>query len=225
MLISAICIFYKEILMPPCLSLKWKKAVSGICQICRWFNGQVEKMKPLNRNFKLLLPLLLVFTTGCVTTPPFDYSSFRNHRPRSILVLPPLNQTTDVNAPYTYLSTITRPLAECGYYVFPVAVVDAYMKENGLPSPEEMHGVALDKIRNIIGADAVLYVTIEEWGQKYIVVQSVTTIKAIARLIDTASGKVIWQRHTGSQPRIRRRRRSYCHVNYCGCHSNHQYHG
>jgi len=150
-------------------------------------------MKSVSRIFKLLLPLLLVFIAGCATTTPFDYSSFRNHRPRSILVLPPLNQTTDVNAPYTYLSTITRPLTECGYYVFPVAVVDAYMKENGLPSPEEMHGVALDKIRNIIGADAVLYVTIEEWGQKYIVVQSITTIKAKARLIDTASGKVIWQ--------------------------------
>ena len=150
-------------------------------------------MKSVNRIFNLLLPFLLVFITGCATTPSFDYSSFRNHRPRAILVLPPLNQTVDVNAPYTYLSTITRPLAECGYYVFPVAVVDAYMKENGLPSPEEMHGVALDKIRNIIGADAVLYVTIEEWGQKYIVIQSVTTIKATAKLIDTASGSVIWQ--------------------------------
>ncbi|NOU21586.1 MAG: DUF799 family lipoprotein [Methyloglobulus sp.] len=150
-------------------------------------------MKLVSCIFKLSLPFLFVFITGCVTTPPFDYSSFRNHRPRSILVLPPLNQTTDVNAPYTYLSTITRPLVECGYYVFPVAVVDAYMKENGLPSPEEMHGVALKKIRDIIGADAVLYVTIEEWGQKYIVIQSVTTIKAKAQLIDTASGNVIWQ--------------------------------
>jgi len=150
-------------------------------------------MTSLSRNFKLLLPFLFVIISGCATTPPFDYASFRQHRPRSILVLPPLNQTTDVDAPYTYLSTITCPLAECGYYVFPVAVVDAYMKENGLPSAEEMHGVALDKIRNIIGADAVLYVTIEEWGQKYVVIQSITTIKAKAQLIDTASGEVIWQ--------------------------------
>jgi hypothetical protein len=150
-------------------------------------------MKSVNRIFNLLLTFLLVLLSGCVTPPSFDYSSFRNHRPRSILVLPPLNQTTDVNAPYTYLSTITQPLAECGYYVFPVAVVDAYMKENGLPSPEEMHGVALAKIRDIIGADAVLYVTIEEWGQKYIVVQSVTTLKTKAKLIDTTSGSVIWQ--------------------------------
>jgi hypothetical protein len=143
---------------------------------------------------KIFLPFLLFAIGGCATAPvSFDYSSFRNHRPRSILVLPPLNQTTDVNAPYTYFSTITRPLAECGYYVFPVAVVDAYMQENGLPSPEEMQGVELKKIREIIGADAVLYVTIEEWGQKYIVIQSVTTIKAKAQLIDTVSGDIIWK--------------------------------
>jgi hypothetical protein len=150
-------------------------------------------MKPVNQIFKFLIPLVLIFVTGCVITPPFDYSSFRAHRPRSILVLPPLNQTTDVNATYIHLSTITRPLAECGYYVYPVAVIDAYLKENGLPSPEEMQGVTLDKIRNIIGADAVLYITIEEWGQKYIVIQSITTIKATAKLVDTASGTVIWQ--------------------------------
>lgn len=95
--------------------------------------------------------------------------------------------------PYTYLSTITRPLAECGYYVFPAAVVDAYMKENGLPSANEMHDVSLEKIRKIIGADAVLYVNIEEWGQKYIVLESVTTIKVTAKLVDTATSKVIWE--------------------------------
>jgi len=149
-------------------------------------------MKSVHPILQCWLALLLITITGCVATPPFDYSLFRSHRPRSILVLPPLNQTTDVNAPYSYLSTITRPLAECGYYVYPVAVVDAYMKENGLPSAEEMHGVALKKIRDIIGANAVLYVTIEEWGQKYVVVQSVTTIRAKAQLIDTVSGQVIW---------------------------------
>ncbi|MGZ8903730.1 MAG: DUF799 domain-containing protein [Methylobacter sp.] len=150
-------------------------------------------MNPVNCLFRSLILLFFALITACATTPPFDYSSFRSHRPRSILVLPPLNQTTDVNAPYSYLSTITRPLAECGYYVFPVAVIDAYLKENGLPAAEEMHGVALDKIRKIIGADAVLYVTIEEWGQKYVVIQSMTVITAKARLVDTASGEVIWQ--------------------------------
>jgi len=130
---------------------------------------------------------------GCMAPPGFDYSAYRAHRPRSILVLPPRNESNIVQAPYVYLSTITRPLAECGYYVFPVAVIDAFMKENGLPTAEEMHGVSLQKIREVIGADAVLYVTIEDWGQKYLIVQSVTVVKARAQLVDTVSGDVIWQ--------------------------------
>lgn len=67
------------------------------------------------------------------------------------------------------------------------------MKENGLPTPYEMHQVSLNKIDEIIGADAVLYVTIEAWGQKYQVVRSVTTVKFRARLVDVKSGAILWK--------------------------------
>jgi hypothetical protein len=134
-------------------------------------------------------------TAACAAMPPRDYAAFREHLPRSILVLPPLNDSPDVVAPYVWLSTITRPLVECGYYVFPVAVVDAFMKENGLPTAGEMHGVSLAKIQEVIGADAVLYVTIESWGQKYRVISSDTVVRARARLVDVADGSELW---TGS---------------------------
>ena len=78
------------------------------------------------------LAAVAVLCGGCATTP-YDYAPYRQHMPRSILVLPPLNESVEVNAPYSYLSTVTRPLAECGYYVFPVAVIDAFLKDNGLP--------------------------------------------------------------------------------------------
>jgi hypothetical protein len=35
-----------------------------------------------------------------------------------------------VEATWGYNSTDTRPLAERGYYVFPIAVVDQFLKEN-----------------------------------------------------------------------------------------------
>ena len=63
-----------------------------------------------------------------------------------------MNSSVEVNAPYSYLSTISQPLAEKGYYVFPVSVVDTFLKENGLPTPAEMNGIALDKIVEVIGA-------------------------------------------------------------------------
>ena len=113
--------------------------------------------------------------------------------PRSVLVLPPLNQSVQVNAPYSYLSTVSQPLAEAGYYVFPVAVIDAFMKENGLPTPGEMHEVPLDKIGEVFGADAVLYVLIEDYGQKYQVLSSTTVVKAKAKLVDVPTGSTLWE--------------------------------
>jgi len=138
-----------------------------------------------------LMIALLALASACAATK-VDYGAYRSHMPRSILVLPPLNESINVNAPYVYLSTASRPLAECGYYVLPVAVIDAFMKDNGLPTPDEMHRVSLSKIKEVIGADAVLYVTIEDWGQKYQVLSSTTVVKARARLVDVATGAELW---------------------------------
>jgi hypothetical protein len=145
----------------------------------------------IRRGGSALLFACLMLTCSCAAKV-VDYAPYRSHMPRSILVLPPLNESTNVNAPYVYLSTATRPLAECGYYVFPVAVIDAFMKDNGLPTSDEMHGVSMAKIKEVIGADAVLYVTIEDWGQKYQVLSSTTVVKARARLVDVTTGTEIW---------------------------------
>jgi hypothetical protein len=142
--------------------------------------------------FRVPAALGFVLLAGGCAVQGYDYAPFRARQPRSILVLPPLSEATDVNAPYVFLSTVTRPVAEAGYYVFPVAVVDALMKENGLPTPGEMHQVSLGKLREVFGADAVLYVTVEEWGQRYRVLDSSTIVRAHASLVDTASGVSIW---------------------------------
>lgn len=130
---------------------------------------------------------------GCQTTKPYDYTNFREHPPRSILVLPPLNESTVVEGTYSYLSTVTQPLAERGYYVFPVAVVDQFLKANGMPTPGEMHQVPLRKVAEITGADAVMFLTIKQYGSKFKLVASVTTVEVVARLVDTRTGILIWE--------------------------------
>ena len=149
-------------------------------------------MRASTRLWLAVLACIIVMTSGCATVAPYDYTAFERSRPRSIVVIPPLNNSIEVNAPYVYLSTITRPLAEKGYYVFPVYMIDYFLKENGLPTPEEMNGIPLDKIGEHIGADAVLYITIEEWGQKYQVIQSVTKVRAALRLFDVKTGALLW---------------------------------
>ncbi|AQT61956.1 hypothetical protein CBP51_06815 [Cellvibrio mixtus] len=145
------------------------------------------------KNLGLILGLLiLTITSGCAVKP-YDYTAFHAAKPRSILVIPPMSDSTDVNSTYTFLSTISKPLAEKGYYVFPVAVVDTLLKENGLPTPAEMNSVPLDKIHSVTGADAVLYVHINQWGQKFQVISSVAVVDSTVRLVDTRTGTLLWE--------------------------------
>ena len=139
-----------------------------------------------------LMALLVLLLAGCAS-PPYDYTNYRAHPPRSILVLPPLNETTAVQGTYSYLSTVTQPLAEMGYYVFPVAVVDHFFKENGMPTAGEMHQAPLHKIREIFGADAVMYITLKEYGSKYQVLNSATRVVARGKLVDAATEIVLWE--------------------------------
>jgi hypothetical protein len=135
--------------------------------------------------------LLLAFA-ACTTTEPYDYTQFHAYAPRSVLVLPPLDNTLEVEATYAYLATVTQPLAERGYYVFPVAVVDRMLRDNGLMGPAEMHGAPLDRIRDIFGADAILYLTLQDWGTAYRVLDSATEVTVEAHLVDVATGTEIW---------------------------------
>lgn len=145
------------------------------------------------RRFRLAGPIMLAgVVAGCAAQQPFDYGPFLEHMPRSILVLPPTNDSVEVNAPYGCLSTVTVPLAERGFYVFPVAVVDAFMKENGLPTPNDMQAVPQAKLREVFGADAALYLHIKEWGTSYQFINSHTSVVVEGRLVDLRSGVMIW---------------------------------
>jgi hypothetical protein len=142
-----------------------------------------------------LLPVLaaVLLLSGCQTVKPYDYTNFRAHPPRSILVLPPLNDSTAVEGTYGYLTTVTRPVAERGYYVFPVAVVDQFMKENGLPGAAEMQQAPLAKVAEITGADAVLFLELKQYGTQYRLLSSVVTVEVHAKLMDTRSGILLWE--------------------------------
>lgn len=130
---------------------------------------------------------------GCATVPPKDYTAFRQSNPRSILVLPPVNESSEVLASYSVLTTVTRPLSELGYYVVPVVMADHLLKENGMALPTEMHQAPLEKLRSVFGADAVLYITIEKYGSKYQLLASNTVMFARAKLTDARTGIELWQ--------------------------------
>lgn len=139
-----------------------------------------------------LLAAAAALLGGCATTPPYDYAAFKQSRPQSMLVLPPVNDSADVNATNGVLATVTQPLAEAGYYVLPVTLVDETFKQNGLTTPADIQEVSTAKLREIFGADAAVYLRVREYGTKYFVLGSDTRVTVDGRIVDLRSGAVIW---------------------------------
>lgn len=149
----------------------------------------------LRNVYKLVTATLVMFIlVGCASRQaPYDYTAFKQSRPRSVVILPPLNESPEIKATYGMLSQMTYPLAEAGYYVFPVAVVDETFKQNGLTVAAEIQSVPYKKLSDIFGADAALYVTVNNYGTKYYVLDSVTEVSASAKLVDLKTGNTLWE--------------------------------
>ena len=73
------------------------------------------------------LVVCVALLLGC--PPRHDYTLFYAHQPRSIVVVPVLNDSPEVSAPAVFITTVSVPLAERGYYVFPVYLTEALLRD------------------------------------------------------------------------------------------------
>ncbi|QXI45443.1 DUF799 domain-containing protein [Pseudomonas wayambapalatensis] len=135
---------------------------------------------------------VLALFVGCAERKTTDYAAYKQSRPKSILIVPPLNNSPDVKASYSMLAQVTYPLAEAGYYVMPVALVAETFRQNGMTTPADIHELPTAKLHEIFGADAALYVTVSDYGTRYMVLSSATIVTASAKLVDLKTGTTLW---------------------------------
>jgi hypothetical protein len=149
------------------------------------------------RSFSFILATCAaLWLSGCVTQPKPDYSNFFDHQPRSILVVPPANKTTAVDAPAVFLTTVSAAFAERGYYVFPVFLVQDILNDLGATDEGSIAAIPPEKFKEVFGTDSILYVTITDWTTTYVVLSSNITVGAEYRLVEAGTGAVLW---TGTQ--------------------------
>ncbi|MEC4593057.1 MULTISPECIES: DUF799 domain-containing protein [Nitrospirillum] len=140
---------------------------------------------------------LLALTAACAhKPPPKDYTAYRSEDPHSILVIPVTNKSTQVDAPDNFLATLAVPLAERGYYVFPVNMVKRTMEDDGLGDADMVRAADPRRLANLFGADAVLYAEIENWDASYIVVSASTTVRVHYTLKSGKTGETLWDQTT-----------------------------
>lgn len=140
---------------------------------------------------RLCVALLLGALAGCAYQEK-DYTKLFASNPRSILVVPVRNDTTNLEAPEIVEAVVTRPLAERGYYVFPLILTDALFKDLGLSEAGHVQELKPQRFRELFGADAVLFVVVTDWGSKYLVMDSALVVDLDFTLYDTRSGEELW---------------------------------
>ena len=136
-----------------------------------------------------------LFFNACALSEPeiYDYSALQQAKPRSILVLMPSNETTEVDAGAAVLANAIYPLSEAGYYVFSPTLVHETFKNNGIYEASDIQNVSAHKLRQIFGADAVLYMDVVKYGTSYMLLNSVSVVAVNAKLVDLRSGATLWE--------------------------------
>ena len=130
---------------------------------------------------------------ACTTQPQYDYTAFKTARPVSILVMPPRNLSPDVKATHAVLAHMTYPLAEAGYYVVPITLMETAFRENGIYTADDAQAISPEKLHSIFGADAVLYTNITEYGSSYKLITTETAVTVYSRLVDLKTGTLLWE--------------------------------
>ena len=136
----------------------------------------------------------IALLAGCAAKAPlYNYAAFQQAKVATLLVMPPVNDSPDIKATPAVWASATRPLAEAGYYVLPVTLVDETFKQNGVNTANDAADIPYPKLHEFFGADAAVYLKVKKYGTSYAVLTSETRVEVEARLIDLRSGVLLWE--------------------------------
>ena len=142
----------------------------------------------------IILILSLIIINGCATiiTKGEAFPKMYEEKPVSILVLPPINESTAADAKEYYSTTIAEPLSFAGYYVFPIEIVNEVLKQEGIYDTELIVDLDPSKFKEYFGADAVLFTKIIAWNTSYYVMGGNVKVHIAFDLVSTKTGETLW---------------------------------
>lgn len=146
----------------------------------------------MKRLFPIILLTIAVSSCGVSNqlTRESQYATMYENMPVTILVMPPINNTSNVEAKDLLYTSISRPLAEAGYYVIsPLLAMDVLKAESAYDA-ELFIDRPLTMFRNFFGADAVVFSEIDDWTKRGFGID--TKIRYIIK--SATSGEVLFDR-------------------------------
>lgn len=114
--------------------------------------------------------LACCIVTSCgvtnTTTRVMQYGKMYDEKPLTLLVMPPINNSSNAEAKDLLYTSISRPLVEAGYYVISPLLAMDILKAESAYDAENFFDAPLDVFNNFFGADAVVFSVIDTWTKK-----------------------------------------------------------
>lgn len=138
--------------------------------------------------------VVLILLPGCTKQimKSERYPGMYSENPVSILVMPPINRSTKVEAKELFYSSLVVPLSQKGYYVMPPLLTMEILKEESAYDAEMFVNSSMKQVGELFGVDAVLFTTIHEWTKTAIASQVRVIVEYTLR--STRTDEVLFSR-------------------------------
>lgn len=121
-----------------------------------------------------------------------QYPLMYSEHPTSIVIMPPINNTTHVEAKDYFYTTLYSPLCEKGYYVFsPYLTMELFQTESAYDAEMFIDG-DLSAFKNVLGADAAMFTKITKWKRNNVGGTINAEVEYILR--STTTGETLYTR-------------------------------
>ncbi|MDD2278316.1 MAG: DUF799 family lipoprotein [Bacteroidales bacterium] len=126
---------------------------------------------------------------SCTVTTPITksiaYKGMYDEKPLTVLLMPPINRSTNVEAKEYFHSTLHVPIANSGYYVIPPFLSMEILKKESAYDSELFLDGSLSKFGEVFGADIAVFTIIHKWDKSAIAAQVYVEIEYIFKSINT----------------------------------------
>ncbi|MGZ0016900.1 GNA1162 family protein [Yeosuana sp. AK3] len=145
------------------------------------------------KKYNLLIIIAVITLSSCKVTKKMDaYKGIYEEKPVTILLMPPINNSTNVDAKEYFHSTLNVPISSTGYYVIPPFLSMEILKQESAYDSEMFLDMPLNKFKEIFGADMVLFTIINKWDKSSIASRVVVEIEYIFK--STTTNKIVYNR-------------------------------
>ena len=148
------------------------------------------------KKFLYLIGIIAIMVTSCKVTEPIAkkeaYKGMYSEKPLAILLMPPINRSTNVEAKEYFHSTLNVPIANSGYYVIPPFLSMEILKKESAYDSEMFLDGSMKKFGEIFGADVALFTIINKWDKASLASNVYVEVEYIFKSVVT--NEIIYQR-------------------------------